>query len=121
MADKVKGAYQRTGDLRMGQAMNEAWTRLHKKLEQLLDRLTDDVDGERKRFSNGLMESAHELVDVLQYLNVNNDFELEQARLALRDALRGLSTEQVKNSVVARTSVANAVQQVQSKFAMLQL
>lgn len=121
MASKVKGAYQQAGDERVAQAMSEAWDRLHKKLVQLLDRLTSDDEGNRKRFSNGLLESAHELVDTLQYLNIGNDFELEQARVAMKKALRGLSTEQVKGSVVARLEVAEAVKNVQDKFALLQM
>ena len=121
MAELVKQSYISAGQSRVEQAMNDAWSRLHDKLQHLLDRLTSDEDGERKVFRGGLLESAHELVDTLQHLNVTGDVRLEQARLALKNALRGLSTEQVKQSTVARIEVAEDVKKVIDQFSMLSL
>ncbi len=121
MAELVKQSYIQAGQSRVEVAMQDAWQRLHDKLQHLMDRLSSDDDGERKVFRGGLLESAHELVDTLQHLNVTGDVRLEQARLALKNALGGLTTEQVKQSTVARLGVAEDVKKVIDQFSMLSL
>lgn len=121
VAEELKGMYLRDGNARVDAAMRDAWSRLHEKIQHLIDRLSDNDEGERKIFRGGLLESAYELIDVLQYLNVGKDMALEQARLALRDALQGYNTEQLRNSTVKRLEVAASVQDVMARFSMLQM
>jgi hypothetical protein len=121
MAELVKAQYLEAGQSRIETAMADAWSRMHAKLAQLVDRLSSDEDGGRKIFKGGLLESAHELVDTLQHLNVTCDPKLEQARLGLKQALRGLTTDQVRTSTVARLDVAEEVKKVMDQFAMLSL
>jgi hypothetical protein len=121
MGEQVKGAYQRASQARIDTAMKDAWSRMHVKLTHLIDRLTDGDEGERKRFSNGLIESALELVDTPQFLNVSGDLKLEQARLAMKEAIGTLSTAQVKESGLKRMEIVENVKDVMGKFDMLNL
>ena len=121
MAERVKESYKNAATSRTDAALGTAWSRVHDKVSQLVLRLTDLDDGSRKRFGNDLIESAQELVDTLRHLNITNDFELEQCRVALQDTLSGINTAQIKSSGGLRLQVTEDLREIQDKFNALSL
>jgi hypothetical protein len=88
------------------EASQEAWTRLHECVRHMSERLADADEikqtktGEtrRKRIHDSLIENANELCGVLTALNVTNDPKLEQARVALEQAINKQTADTLREN-----------------------
>lgn len=104
---------------RVEHAMKDIKTRLHEHLTRMSDRLGSDiVAGEIKprRFTDSLLEHAHELCNLSRDLNLTNDYELEQARLALQNIIRGLDVKDLRKDMPTRNDTKAQVDDILSKF-----
>lgn len=102
------------------ESMRDAWGRLHGVLSAMSDRLTVDVqeDGtEKKRvFRDTVVANALEVCDVLKYLNITGDLNLDAARLRLEQALVGVSAEDLRKSDGTRATTKATVDSILSDF-----
>ena len=98
--------------------MKTAWVRLHKQLEQMSERLADgDSEGNHKTFRDTLVSNAKDLVTSLKHFNINNDPNLEKARLALADTLSDVHDPQdLRDFRPERLKVKNKVDDILDKF-----
>lgn len=104
---------------RVDHAMNDIKARLKEHLTRMSDRLGSDiVAGEIKprRFHDSLLETAHELCNLSRDLNLTNDYDLEQARLALQSAIRGLDVKDLRKDMPTRNDTKAQVDDILSKF-----
>ena len=108
-------------DERVDNAMRDIRGRLHEHLTRMSDRLGSDiVAGEIKprRFSESLIDHAHELCSLARDLNLTNDYELEQARLALQNTIRGLDIKDLRKDMPTRNDTKAQVDAILSKFSI---
>jgi hypothetical protein len=105
--------------------MKDAWGRLHEQLLRMSDRLADlDTPRELKNgekvftkvFRDSLVENAVELVDLLKHFNLTNDPSMEQARVALNDAINYHDADDLRNHPEARVEVKSKVDEILNKF-----
>jgi hypothetical protein len=104
---------------RVDHAMHDIKARLKEHLTRMSDRLGSDiVAGEIKprRFHDSLLETAHELCNLSRDLNLTNDYDLEQARLALQSAIRGLDVKDLRKDMPTRNDTKAQVDDILSKF-----
>jgi len=112
---------------RLGNAMKDAWSRLHGCLTRISDRLDSDivdkeVDGEfiqvvqRKRIHDTVIENAVELVELLKHFNLTGDANMEMARKELERAIGGRSADDLKDSEATRNLVKSQVDAILGKF-----
>jgi hypothetical protein len=101
---------------RLNNAMGEAWSRLHKCLSNMSERLTDNEDGSRKIFRDSLVENGVELVTMLKHLNITQDPKLEQARRDLQSAIGAHDLDSLRDNSNAREVVKMKVDTILSKF-----
>jgi hypothetical protein len=101
---------------RLNNAMGEAWSRLHKCLSSMSERLTDNADGSRKIFRDSLVENGAELVSMLKHLNITQDPKLEQARRDLQSAIGAHDLDSLRDNSNAREAVKMRVDSILSKF-----
>jgi hypothetical protein len=110
---------------RLDLAMKDAWGRLHEQLLRMSDRLADlDTPRELKNgekvftkvFRDSLVENAVELVDLLKHFNLTNDPSMEQARVALHDAIYHHDAENLRDNPEARVAVKSKVDEILNKF-----
>jgi len=113
--DLIDQYEQRAADM-LKLAQRDAWTRLHDVLTRMSDRLTVEDDGSKRKFHDTLVTNAEELCQLLVALNVANDPELEAARLSLRDALIGVSPNELRKHEDARVETKRRVDEILSKF-----
>lgn len=97
------------------QAQREAWTRLHKSLTHLAERLTDK-DSKRPRIYDSLVTNPLELCSLLTTFNVTNDPALERARVQLEQVMLGTSADDLRKFPDARADVKDKVQNILSQF-----
>lgn len=113
--DLIDQYEQRSATL-IASAQRDAWDRLHDVLSRMSERLADDAKGERKIFHGTLVTNAEELCTLLATLNVTNDPQLEAARLKLRDALVGVSPDELRKSDGARAETKRRVDEILDAF-----
>jgi len=114
-------------DERLQHAMSDAWDRLHKCLLRMSDRLEDEeveeeVDGrwervvKRKRLHDSMVENGVELVGLLKHFNLTKDARLEQARVDLENAIKGVDADTLRDNDHARQVMKDKVDAILGKF-----
>lgn len=110
---------------RVADAMKEIWTRLHTQLHHMSEKLTDlaqprvSKNGEERYaqvFRDSLVNNAVELCGLLTKLNVTNDPQLEQARLALEKAITGVTADTLRDDDHKRAEVKSKVDEILRAF-----
>lgn len=106
---------------RLQRAVGDIKARLGEHLKRMSDRLTVDIeeDGTEKprRFHASLIDTAHDLCELVRSLNVTMDTGLEAARAGLEDAVKGMTAEDLRASPASRTFVKSRVDNVLQSFA----
>jgi hypothetical protein len=108
--------YEQSFNDRLTSAMKDVWGRLHTCLLHMSERLSDDVDGKRKKFHGTLLTNARELVDLLAKLNIANDPKLEEARRELMRAIENTDIDVLKESDYVRETVKQKVDEIINRF-----
>jgi hypothetical protein len=97
--------------------MQENWSKLHKTLTHMSEKLTETEDENSvKRYHDSLVTNATELCGLLTHLNITKDPKLEEARRSLELTMLGVGIEDIKDSPVVRSSVKNKVDEILNKF-----
>ena len=115
--NELNQSYRQLYDKQVAIAMGDAWSRLHGVLKHMVDRLTDEEEGDRKIFQSSMIDKANELIDTLDSMNITNDTQLENARASLAAALAGISVKDLRESKAVRHDVRTQVEDILNKFA----
>ena len=113
---EIEASCNSLSNSRIESAMKDAWSRLHEHLLRMSERLDYDEVADKKIFRDTLVENAVELVDMLRHFNITQDASMEQARLALHDAIYGYEASDLRESFIARESVKRKVDDILGKF-----
>ena len=112
--------YEEEKNIKLTEAMNEAWNRLHDVLLHMSERMEDTVDekGEkvRKKFRDSVLENPAELCGLLTRLNVAKDPHLEDARKMLEASIAGVDIKDLRDSEAKRVEVKQKVDNILKKF-----
>lgn len=115
---ELQQQYEADAKEKTSKAMQTAWDRLHKNLENMSSKLADkNTNGDKKVFRDSLLDNAVSLVDSLKHLNINNDPKLEEARKDLELALTDVHDAQdLRDFRNTRLEVKKGVDEILSKF-----
>lgn len=112
--------YEEEKNIKLTEAMNEAWNRLHDVLLHMSERMEDTVDekGEkvRKKFRDSVLDNPAELCGLLTKLNVTKDPHLEDARKMLEASIAGVDIKDLRDSEAKRVEVKQKVDDILKKF-----
>lgn len=114
--NELREQYEADFSTRVNDAMKDAWTRLHKTLTGMSEKLVDAPDEKKRRFHDTFITNAQDLCGLLSHLNVNNDPDLESARRQLEVALMATDVDVIKNSEYARGELKAKVDSVLGQF-----
>ena len=94
---------------RLRSATQDLWERTYDTLKRLVERLDAAHIGDKKRvvIYDSLLGQAKDLTVLLKDLNVTGDDKLEHARQMLSDAIEGMTTDDLRESPIARQEVAD--------------
>ena len=111
-ADEIKKQIMADTQAMQAQATREAWERLHKVVQHMVDRLseTDAV------FRNSLLGNVQETVDLLPALNIFGDPELDKMAEQVKAKLLQADVDELRFDPVTRTSVAMDAKELASKM-----
>jgi len=114
--------YEAEANRRIGEAMKDAWGRLHETLKHLSDRMTDapaEQEDKKKRYHESMLTNAHELCGLLTAFNITSDPNLEQARQDLERTLSGVRIDDIKESASVRKEIKTKVDSIISSYEWL--
>lgn len=97
----------------LGNAMRDAWERLHDVVKHVADKLSDPS----AIFRDSLIENTRELCDVLQRLNITDDPNLEAMRSAVATTIANMQPDTLRVSKHARQTTADNAQAILDKMA----
>lgn len=112
LAEHYQSEYQR----RIDASMRDVWGRLKDVVEHMSEILTVDEDGKGKRFHESVLNKTVELCDMLKYLNVTGDNELERARAMLEGALFGVTAEEIRKQPAIKQDVKTRMDEILDAF-----
>lgn len=112
LAEHYQTEYQR----RIDASMRDVWGRLKDVVEHMSAILTVDEDGKGKRFHESVLNKTVELCDMLKYLNVTGDNELERARAMLEGALFGVTAEEIRKQPAIKQDVKSRMDEILDAF-----
>jgi len=115
---ELQQQYEADAKEKTSKAMQTAWDRLHKNLENMSSKLADkNTNGDKKVFRDSLLDNAVSLVNSLKHLNINNDPKLEEARKELELTLTDVHDAQdLRDFRDTRLEVKKGVDEILSKF-----
>lgn len=108
--------YEAKSKALLAQSTQDAWTRLHKVLTNLSDRLVIEEDGTKRKFHDTLVSNAEELCELLDALNVTADPDLERARSKLLDAMKGVTPKELRTEDSTRIETKRKVDAILDAF-----
>lgn len=109
MEDQLENEYQKAYDDRVNHAMNDAWSRVHKTVEHIVERLSGN---DKKIFRDSLVDNALDLTQLLTKLNVTKDPRLEQVRVKLEKSLMGVSPSELREHADLRADIVQKVNSI---------
>jgi len=114
--DAVRAQYAKVADKRLEAAMADAWDRVLEMARYIKAKVTTGEDGTKPRIFASSIEQAKELTELLIGLNITNDPQLEEARVALKNALDPVDRDSLRDSDEVRDSVRIKMDALLSKF-----
>ena len=108
MKEQYEGYYAK----QLQNAMGDVWTRLHESLSNMSERLDYQSKDNKKTFRDTLVSNVEGMVGLLKTCNVTNDPKMEQARLVLDDALRGVTPDALREDDYLRSQTKQSVDEV---------
>jgi hypothetical protein len=114
---ELSSKYESAFNDRLNDAMQENWSKLHKTLTHMSEKLTETEDENSvKRYHDSLVTNATELCGLLTHLNITKDPKLEEARRSLELTMLGVDIDSIKESPEVRHSVKSKVDEILGKF-----
>jgi len=99
-------------DVKLKEAMQSAWDRLHSMCLDMSNKLTEGEEGKKKRWHNSFVDNPIELCDLLSHMNITNDPKLEQLRRQLEVTMSGANIEVLKDSLETRQALKRDVDSI---------
>lgn len=108
--------YEKRAAAQVAAATQDSWTRLHKALTRLSDRLVVEDDGKKRIFHDTIVSGALELCELLTHMNVLKDPALEKARRKLEEVLSGVTPKELREEDGTRLETKRRVDEILGAF-----
>jgi hypothetical protein len=127
LMEELKEQHKASVDNRVQTAISSAWDRVKTQIESMKDKLAIEMDDDGKnkdgktvRYHDTFVQNATDLCDLLAHLNVTNDPRLDQARIDLKNAIKGVSVDTLKipTNHATRNEVKTKLDDILSKYAL---
>ena len=106
---EVKGQYADFYTKQYNTAMNDVWTRLHKALANMSDRLDYGSKEDKKIFRDSLVDNVTDMIELLRVCNVTASTQMAQMANRLEDAMSGVTPDALREDDTFRAETKRAV------------
>ena len=97
---------------RLENSYKEVWNRLFKILKNMSDRLDYADTEDKKIFRDSLVENVLEMIELLEQFNVSNNSQMSSARLALEEAMYGVTPDALREDEYLRSETKRKVDEI---------
>lgn len=97
---------------KVGEAMNEAWNRMLQPLRALVEKMRD----KKPVFHDTLVANITETLDLIPALNLTASQELLSAASQIREAMKGIDADTLRESLKSRNTASSAAQALINQF-----
>jgi hypothetical protein len=98
-------------------AMGDVWQRTYKVLANMSERLDYAGKDDKKKFNDTLVGNVKDMVNLLTKFNITGDAKMESMRMALDDAMFGISPDALRHDDVLRAETKGKVDAILSAMA----
>ncbi len=113
---EMQQAYDNALGERLQEAMQSQWDKLHDLLARMSDKLVEPEGEDKRRWHDTFVTNAQEMCAMLTHLNVAQDPKLEEARLKLERAMRGVDIDTIKEDPDVRDDVKAKLDAILSDY-----
>ena len=106
---EVKEQYADFYTTQYNTAMNDVWTRLHKALTNMSERLDYGSKEDKKVFRDSLVGNVNDMVELLRVCNVTSSPQMAQMADKLEEAMAGVTPDGLREDVTFRAETKRAV------------
>lgn len=110
--DEARMQYEKFYTQQITTAMNDVWGEVRQAVEHMSERLDYNDDDSKKKFHNTLVSNMLDVVDKMSAYNLSNDSTMDDARLKLSNALRGITAENLRQDPHLRSETKRRVDEV---------
>ena len=90
-------------------AMNNMWTRLHKALANMSERLDYSSKEDKKVFRDTLVGNVNDMIELLRVCNVTQSIQMSDMANKLEEAMSGVTADALREDVTFRAETKAAV------------
>ena len=106
---EVKQQYSEFYSKQYSTAMNDVWTRLHKALTSMSDRLDYSSKEDKKVFRDTLVSNVTDMIELLRVCNVTNSTQMSAMADSLEEAMSGVTPDALREDDYFRAETKAAV------------
>ncbi len=106
---EVQEKYQEFYTKQYNTAMNDVWTRLHKALTSMSERLDYGSKEDRKIFRDTLVSNVTDMIELLRVCNVTNSTQMAAMADSLEEAMAGVTPDALRDDDTFRAETKAAV------------
>lgn len=114
--EELRAQYESAYDVRVNEAMQTAWAKLHSMLVGMSEKLVEPEGEKSKIFHTTFVSNVTELCSLLTHLNITKDPKLEMARRELERAVANVDIADIRSDVGVRTDLKAQVDAVLGKY-----
>jgi predicted secreted Zn-dependent protease len=109
---EIRKAITEATEAKLSRAVAETHKRAHEVVTAVVDRLTEDENGDHKIFRDSLIGNIRDLAEILPSLNVTNDPTLAKVAEDLHNKLGKLDPEVLRNEPAAAKAAVKTAQDI---------
>ena len=107
--DEIRQTYANFYSKQFDTAMNDVWTRLHKALTSMSERLDYGTKEDKKIFRDSLVGNVSDMIELLRVCNVNNSTQMSAMADKLETAMAGVTPDALREDDTFRAETKAAV------------
>ncbi len=118
---EIKQKYEDFYSTQYNTAMNDVWTRLHKALTNMSERLDYGSKEDKKVFRDTLVGNVNDMIELLRVCNVTKSVQMSDMANKLEDAMSGVTADALREDDTFRAETKAAVDAVMKSLPSLDI
>jgi len=118
---EIKQKYEDFYSKQYNTAMNDVWTRLHKALTNMSERLDYSSKEDKKVFRDTLVGNVNDMIELLRVCNVTKSIQMSDMANKLEYAMSGVTADALREDDTFRAETKAAVDAVMKSLPSLDI
>lgn len=117
LSKEMKEKLNRQFEEKIQEGMSTAVRSIYERIEERLRHMSEELDKDKPKFHETMLEKMHDLADLVPRLNVSQDKELDTLADDIRRRILNTSTKELKENPDKRKDTKKAVDEILDKAA----